>query len=82
MVFGAGAASAQGLDVRIGVGEPGYHRVDRRVVREVYPGRRVVERRYVRPRSRTVCRTVVRERVTPAGFVVRRPTEVCRRVYR
>jgi hypothetical protein len=43
--------------------------------------RRIVERRYVMPRrARTVCRTVVRERMRPNGVVVRRPVEICRRV--
>jgi hypothetical protein len=32
----------------------------------------------VEPRTRTVCRTVIRERVTRGGVLVRRPTEVCR----
>jgi hypothetical protein len=48
VVFGAGAASAQGV---------------------------------VRPaRTRTVCRTVMEERVRPSGVVVRRPVERCREV--
>ena len=77
-----GAASAQGVDVRIGVGDHDHRRVERRVVHErVQPvvSRRVVERRIVRPvpRTRTVCRTVIRERVVRAGVIVRRPTEVC-----
>ena len=75
-----GTASAQNVNVRIGVGEPS--RVERQVVRErVRPvvTRRVVERRIVRPvpRTRTVCRTVIRERVVRAGVIVRRPTQVC-----
>lgn len=89
LVFGADGASAQGIDVRIGVGEPGYHR---RVVRDYdRPGferrrpvieHRIVERRRImRPASRLVCRTVMRERVRPSGVVVRRPVEVCRRTY-
>jgi hypothetical protein len=77
-----GAASAQDIGVRIGIGDPGYR--ERRVVREVRP---VVERRYVERRrivrepvrTRTVCRTEFRERVRPNGVVVRRPVEVCRR---
>ncbi len=57
-------------------------RIERRVYRDdVRPGasRRIVERRIVRPvpRTRTVCRTVIRERVVRAGFVVRRPARVC-----
>ena len=52
---------------------------------EVYEDRRrprVVEERVIRRPAarRTVCRTVVRERVRPNGVVVRRPTEVCRTV--
>jgi hypothetical protein len=77
-----GAASAQDVGVRIGIGDPGYR--ERRVVREVRP---VVERRYVERRrivrepvrTRTVCRTEFRERVRPSGVVVRRPVEICRR---
>lgn len=81
LTFAAGAASAQGVDVRIGVGEPGHHRATRGYDRPVVE-RRVIERRTMRPmRARTVCRTVIRERVRPNGVVVRRPTEVCRRVY-
>jgi hypothetical protein len=42
---------------------------------------RVIERRVVRPaRTRTVCRTVMEERVRPSGVVVRRPVERCREV--
>jgi len=78
-----GAASAQDVRVRIGIGD--HHRADRverRVVRErVQPvvSRRIVERRIVRPvpRTRTVCRTVIRERVTRVGVIVRKPTRVC-----
>ena len=78
-IFGAGAASAQGVNVQIGVGEPGVRVMrDRRPVVE----RRYIERRVVRPRGRLVCRTVIRERVRPNGVVVRRPTEVCRREFR
>jgi hypothetical protein len=45
------------------------------------PRRGLVEERIVRPeRRRTVCRREVRERVTPGGVVIRRPTEVCRTV--
>lgn len=70
----AGAASAQGVGVRIG---PNGVRIeeDRPAYRE-----RIIERRVVRPvRTRTVCRTEYRERVRPNGVVVRRPVEVCRR---
>jgi len=58
-------------------------RVIQRDVDYVRPvtSRRVIERRIVRPAPvRTVCRTVIRERVRPNGVVVRRPTEVCRQV--
>ena len=82
--LGSAGASAQGFDVRIGVGDPGYRTVQRRVYRDYDDGYygRVVERRYVRPGpSRVVCRTVIRERVRPSGVVVRRPVEVCDRVY-
>ena len=79
VVFGAGAASAQGVDVRIG---PSGVRVD---AGTVLPSRRyrerIVERRVVRPvRTRTVCRTAMEERVRPNGVVVRRPVERCRQV--
>lgn len=75
VVLGAGAASAQGVDVRIGPGGVRVER-DRPVYRE-----RVIERRVVRPaRTRTVCRTVMEERVRPSGVVVRRPVERCRQV--
>ncbi len=58
-------------------------RVIQRDVDYVRPvvSRRVIERRIVRPAPvRTVCRTVIRERVRPNGVVVRRPTELCRQV--
>ena len=81
LTFGAGTVSAQGVDVRIGVGEPGHHRTMRGYGRPVVE-RHVIERRSMRPtRSRTVCRTVYRERVRATGTIVRRPTEVCHRVY-
>ena len=82
MVLGAGAASAQGVDVRIGPSGV-------RVAQERHYGHgyrdgyreRVVERRVVRPaRTRTVCRTVMEERVRPSGVVVRRPVERCRQI--
>jgi hypothetical protein len=84
VTLSSGVASAQDFNVRVGVGDngPRHHRV----VRESYerPGyrHRVIERRVVeRPaRSRTVCRTVVREHVRGNGTIVRRPTEVCRQV--
>ncbi|QRM29708.1 hypothetical protein [Microvirga sp. VF16] len=79
VVFGAGAASAQGVDVRIG---PSGVRVSQERHYAPRYRERIVERRVVRPvRSRTVCRTVIRERVRPSGVVVRRPVEECRRVY-
>jgi hypothetical protein len=76
--LGAGSASAQGVDVRIGPGGV-------RLVQEHHHGpryrERIVERRVVRPaRTRTVCRTVMEERVRPSGVVVRRPVERCRQV--
>lgn len=83
VTFGAATASAQDVSVRFGIGD---HAPRHHVVREVY-GRpayrdRVVERRIVRRAPvRTVCRTVIRERVRPSGVVVRRPVEECRRVY-
>lgn len=69
----AGAASAQGLGVRIG---PNGVRIeeDRPVYRE-----RIIERRPVR--ARTVCRTEYREHVRRNGVVVRRPVEICRREF-
>ncbi|MBM6580908.1 hypothetical protein ILT44_12005 [Microvirga sp. BT689] len=74
-VLGAGAASAQGVDVRIG---PNGVRLEQN--RPEYR-ERVIERRVVRPaRTRTVCRTVMEERVRPSGVVVRRPVERCREV--
>ena len=74
-VLGAGTASAQGVDVRIG---PGGVRLEER--RPAYR-ERVIERRVVRPaRTRTVCRTVMEERVRRNGVVVRRPVERCREV--
>ena len=81
----AGVASAQDFSVRVGVGDPGWRA--RRVVRDVEV-RPIAERRYIERRRivreparvRTVCRTVIRERVRPSGVVVRRPTEVCREI--
>jgi hypothetical protein len=76
--LGAGTASAQGIGVRIG--ESGVRVVQERPYRPAYR-ERVIERRVVRPaRTRTVCRTVIRERVRPSGVVVRRPVEECRQV--
>ncbi|MBL0403488.1 hypothetical protein JKG68_05875 [Microvirga aerilata] len=77
-VLGAGTASAQGVGVQIGPGGV-------RVVQERHHApryrERVIERRVVRPaRTRTVCRTVMEERVRPSGVVVRRPVERCREV--
>lgn len=74
-VLSAGTASAQGVNLQIG---PGGVRLeeDRPAYRE-----RVIERRVIRPaRTRTVCRTVMEERVRPSGVVVRRPVERCRQV--
>lgn len=80
--LGSGAAFAQDVSVRFGVDD---HGPRHRVVREVYERPayrdRVIERRVVRPaRTRTVCRTVIRERVRPNGVIVRRPVEECRQV--
>ena len=77
-VLGAGTASAQGVGVQIGPGGV-------RVVQDNDHGpgyrERVIERRVVRPpRTRTVCRPVMEERVRPSGVVVRRPVERCREV--
>jgi hypothetical protein len=73
--LGAGTASAQGVGVHIGPGGVHLER-NRPAYRE-----RVIERRVVRPaRTRTVCRTVMEERVRPSGVVVRRPVERCREV--
>lgn len=78
VVFGAGAASAQGVDVRIG---PSGVRVEQERHHGPHYRERVIERRVVRPaRTRTVCRTVMEERVRRNGVVVRRPVEHCRQV--
>ena len=75
--FGTNVASAQSVGVH--VGPSGVHLVQERH-RPAYR-ERIIERRVVRPaRTRTVCRTEIRERVRPSGVVVRRPVEVCRRV--
>jgi hypothetical protein len=80
MALGSGVASAQEFRVRIG-DDHGSHRVVREVRERPSFERRVVERRIVRPaRTRTVCRTVIREHVRRNGVVVRRPAEVCRQV--
>jgi len=71
----AGAASAQGFGVQVGP-----RGID--VYEERRP-RRVIEERVIRERparTRTVCRTVMRERVRPNGVIVRRPVEECRTV--
>ena len=78
-VLGAGSASAQGVDVRIGPG--GVRLVQDHDRHGPRYRERVIERRVVRPaRTRTVCRTVMEERVRPSGVVVRRPVERCREV--
>jgi hypothetical protein len=74
--FGSSMASAQEFRVRIGDDGPRHHREVREYRRG--PVERIVERRVVRPRARTVCRTVIRERVRGNGVVVRRPVEECR----
>jgi hypothetical protein len=73
LVLSGEAASAQGVDIRIG---PGGARIRERPT--------VVEERIIRrpARSRTVCRTEIRERVTRGGVIIRRPVEVCRQVVR
>ena len=79
VIFGAGAASAQGVDVRIG--PSGVRVVQERHDHGPRYRERIVERRVVRPaRTRTVCRRVIEERVRPNGVVVRRPVERCREV--
>jgi hypothetical protein len=82
VAFGSSVASAQEFRVRVGVDDgPRHHRVVRDRWERPVVSRRVVERRIVRPApTRTVCRTVIRERVRGNGVVVRRPTEVCRQV--
>jgi hypothetical protein len=83
VTFSAGMASAQEFNVRVGVGDSGprHHRVVREVRERPVYRNRIVERRVVRPvRTRTVCRTVMRERVRPNGVIVRRPVERCRQV--
>jgi len=76
VVLGASAASAQ-VDVRIG---PSGVRVEQERHHGPRYRERVIERRSVRPaRTRTVCRTVMEERVR-RGVVVRRPVERCREV--
>ena len=82
VVLGAGAASAQGVDVRIA---PSGARVaqERHYGHDYRDGyrERVVERGVVRPaRTRTVCRTVMEERIRRNGVIVRRPVERCRQV--
>lgn len=88
IAFGAAQAQAQALTVQYGGGYGTETRIvrERPAVREVevdrgYRRGPVVEERVIRrpARTRTVCRTVVRERTNPyTGVTVRRPTEVCR----
>ena len=81
----SGAASAQGFNVQVG---PRGVDIDddrprrREIIEERRPRREVVEERIIRRDrpARTVCRTVVRERVRGNGVVVRRPVEECRTV--
>ncbi|MCB5174670.1 MULTISPECIES: hypothetical protein [Microvirga] len=84
VAFGSGAASAQEFNVRVGVGDHGRHHTVREVreIRERRPvvRQRVIERRVRPARTRTVCRTVIRQHVRPSGAVVRRPVEICRQV--
>ncbi|WP_201834282.1 hypothetical protein [Microvirga zambiensis] len=78
VVLSANAASAQGVDVRFG---PSGVRVSQERHYAPRYRERIVERRVVRPaRTRTVCRTVMEERVRRNGVVVRRPVERCRSV--
>jgi hypothetical protein len=98
LALSGSAASAQDFGMRIGIGDSGHRRVERRIdrdfddvrierrrfVRDIdyrrpIVRRRIVERRIFAPprRVRTVCRTVIRERVTPVGVVIRRPTRIC-----
>lgn len=74
----SGAASAQGFNVEID--RRGRGGVD--VYEDRRPRRGVVEERIIRREAprRTVCRTVVRERVRGNGVIVRRPVEECRTV--
>ena len=77
--LGTGTASAQGVGVQIG--PSGVRVVQERPYRPAYR-ERVIERRVELPRRmRTVCRTVIRQRVRSNGVVVRRPVEECRQVY-
>lgn len=80
VALGSGVANAQEFRVRIGDQGPGHHRVVRERWDRPVVERRYIERRVERPRTRTVCRTVMRERVRGNGVVVRRPVEVCRQV--
>jgi hypothetical protein len=88
----SGTASAQGFNVQFGVRDRDRTDtvVERRIrrdreieIEDRRPRRGVVEERIIRrggPPRRTVCRREIRERVTPGGVVIRRPTEVCRTV--
>jgi hypothetical protein len=80
VALGSGAASAQEFRVQIRDHGHGHHRTVREVRERPVVERRVIQRRVERPRTRTVCRTVMRERVRGNGVVVRRPVEVCRQV--
>lgn len=81
VAFGSGVASAQEFRVRVGGDDgPRHHRVERERWDRPVTERRYMERRVERPRTRTVCRTVIREHVRGNGVVVRRPSEVCRQV--
>jgi hypothetical protein len=85
--FAGGSASASPLMPVIG-SSAGHELVStvqyyegrpRRVAPPVYRRAGPPPYRYgYRPVRRTVCRTVVRPVRTPAGFIVRRPVEVCR----
>src|SRR5688572_28511887 len=81
----AGTASAQSLNLRIGIGDDRGGRIERRSD-DRYDRRwdrdRYVERRIYRPAPRrVVCRTEIRRVYRGNGVVVTRPRQVCRTVY-
>jgi hypothetical protein len=81
LILGTGAASAQGVNVQIGEGGVRVTR-DRAPMMERREMRRDMRRDMRRGPVRTVCRTEIRRTVRSNGVVVRRPVEVCRRIYR
>lgn len=79
LAVSAGAANAQGVELRIDSVDryERFHRDDeRRVQYPSYEPYRYRDRR----RAREVCRTEIRRRVRPSGVIVERPVRVCRRV--